>query len=220
MIAEILPQHVASCAVFHDLPYEVLGQQEEVAISGAVEQRRREFATVRACARTALARLGVPAAPIPRGQRGAPQWPTGVVGSMTHCEGYRAAAVALARDVAAIGIDAEPNSALPKEVLGLVSHPQERLQVDELASSCAGVHWDRLLFCAKEAVFKAWYPATRRELDFQDAVITIDASRGLFTARLLMEELVLDGRAIRELPGRWLSENGLLATSITIPRRL
>ncbi|WP_423832395.1 hypothetical protein [Streptomyces manipurensis] len=75
-------------------------------------RRRAQFATARACARRALAGLGrEPVALLP-GPGGAPQWPSGVVGSITHCEGYRAAVAAPAGVVAALGIDAEPAGAV------------------------------------------------------------------------------------------------------------
>lgn len=40
---------------------------------------------------------------------------SGITGSITHCLQYRAAAVALARDVVSLGVDAEPNEALPDQ---------------------------------------------------------------------------------------------------------
>ena len=85
MIADILPPQVAVTEEFGDLPDVRLFPAEEAVIADAVDRRRREFATARACARAALAKLGVPAAPIVPGSRGAPQWPPGVVGSITHC---------------------------------------------------------------------------------------------------------------------------------------
>ena len=98
MIEKILPAGVASAEVFADLPDAVLFPQEASALATAVEKRRREFATGRACARRALDDLGIAPSAILPGERGAPQWPPGIVGSITHCAGYRAAAVALATD--------------------------------------------------------------------------------------------------------------------------
>ena len=71
----------------------------------------------------ASARLGVPPAPILPGERGAPQWPAGYAGSITHCAGYRAAAVARTREMLTIGVDAEPHDVLPDGVLDHVSLP-------------------------------------------------------------------------------------------------
>ncbi len=120
MLAELLPPEVAAAEVFYDPPGLGLYPEEEACVARAVEGRRREFTTVRHCARAALARLGVGPSAITKGDRGAPRWPEGVVGSMTHCAGYRGAAVARTADLTAIGIDAEPNEPLPAGVLDLI----------------------------------------------------------------------------------------------------
>ncbi|MER6333644.1 hypothetical protein ABT298_30840, partial [Streptomyces sp. NPDC001034] len=86
-----------------------------VALSTS-DERRREFATVRMCARTAPARLWVAPVPVvPRGgvetrARHAPSWPDGIVGGMTRCRGYRAAAVLRDDVLASLGIDGEPHT--------------------------------------------------------------------------------------------------------------
>jgi 4'-phosphopantetheinyl transferase EntD len=108
------------------LPGEALLPEEEVLVARAVGQRRAEFTTVRTCARIALGRLGLPPAPLLSGPKREPLWPAGVVGSITHCDGYRAAAVARASEVAAIGIDAEPHDPLPAGILDRVTLPAER----------------------------------------------------------------------------------------------
>src|SRR5690242_12311145 len=91
VIEWILPSRVAAAESFGDDPAAELFPQEFDSIARATELRRKEFATGRACARAALARLGRPSAAVLRGPGGAPQWPEGVVGSITHCVGYRAA---------------------------------------------------------------------------------------------------------------------------------
>jgi 4'-phosphopantetheinyl transferase EntD len=85
---------VACAESFVDPPEAVLFPEEEAVIARAVPKRRQEFTTARHCARTALATLGAPPAPILPGEMGAPTWPPGYVGTMTHCAGYRAAAIA------------------------------------------------------------------------------------------------------------------------------
>src|ERR1022692_2231466 len=74
----------------------------------------------------ALARLGLPPVPIVPGLRGAPQWPSGIVGSMTHCAGYRASAVARMQDMLILGLDAEPDHRLPDGVLDAIATADER----------------------------------------------------------------------------------------------
>ena len=152
MIADILPVAVTSAETFGDTPAAMLFPEEEARMARAVDKRRREFTTGRACARAGLAKLGCQPTPILPGERGAPRWPPGVVGSITHCHGYRASAVAHARDVLALGIDAEPSDPVPDRVLDAVAGPGERAGLATLAATAHGVCWDRLLFCAKEAV--------------------------------------------------------------------
>jgi 4'-phosphopantetheinyl transferase EntD len=218
MIEKILPGGIASAEAFHDTPGDVLFPEEEASVARAVAKRRGEFTTARACARRALEGLGLPPAPIPRGERGAPQWPPGITGSITHCAGYRAAAVAWSANFAAIGIDAEPNGPLPDGVLNTISLPSERRMLSELAEAEPGISWDRILFCAKETVYKAWFPLARRWLGFEDAEFVISATDGSFGARILVpvpegaEALARDS-----LPGRWLMSDGLVVTAMALP---
>jgi 4'-phosphopantetheinyl transferase EntD len=214
VIEAILPTGVACAEAFSDPPHTVLFPAEEALVARAVDKRRREFATGRDCARSALAALGVAPAPILAGDRGAPLWPPGFVGSITHCSGYRAAAVAAACDARAIGVDAEPDDALPDGVLSTVALPGERARLRDLALAAPGVSWDRLLFCAKEATYKAWFPLTGRWLGFEDADITINPADGTFDARLLVEAPADIGFALTGFSGRWLAASGLILTAI------
>jgi 4'-phosphopantetheinyl transferase EntD len=215
MIGSVAPQ-AAGAETHADVPERTMFAAEAALVARAPAGRRREFATVRCCARAALRRIGVVGVPIlPDAQR-APQWPVGVVGSMTHCEGYRAAAVARSDELWAIGIDAEPHDPLPDEALGLLLRDEERAALPTLADADPTLHWDRIAFCAKEAVFKAWFPLTRRWLDFANVAITVDPA-GTFTARLLARGARAGGRDPEMFAGRWVVDRGLVATATSIP---
>jgi 4'-phosphopantetheinyl transferase EntD len=215
MIEALLPAAVRVVESFTDPPDAALHPQEWGYVERAVDARRREFTTGRHCARAALGRLGVPPAAIGKGERGAPCWPAGVVGSITHCAGYRAAAVARACDLTTIGIDAEPAEPLPDGVLDLVSTAAERVRLAALADARPGVAWDRVLFSAKESVYKAWFPLTGAWLDFEGADVTIDPSAGTFVARILVPGATVVGDARGELGGRFAVGDGLAVTAIT-----
>lgn len=221
MIEQILPGAVASVEAFDDPPDAVLYPGEAELISRAVDKRRREFRTVRHCARLALRRLGLPPAPVLRGERGEPQWPPGVVGSMTHCAGYRAAAVARSEDLCTVGIDAEPHQALPAGVLAMVALDEEQDTLRQLAAADPATCWDRILFCAKESVYKAWFPLMRDWLGFEDAAVTIipgttDSAQGTFSARLLVAGPTIAGESLTQLDGRWLHRDELIITTIAL----
>jgi 4'-phosphopantetheinyl transferase EntD len=186
--------------------------EEESLMEGAVALRRAEFATARACARQALRNLGLPPGPILRGAKREPLWPKGIVGSITHCTGYRAAAVARANQVLTIGIDAEPHAAIEARVTRRVLDEEERAWI---AGAPAGVHWDRLIFSAKESVYKAWFPLTRRWLGFDEARVAIDPGTGVFEARLLVQS---PANMPHALSGRYLISDGLVITAIAVMR--
>lgn len=218
----ILPPRVAAVEAFGDVPGATLFPAEAAVVARAVSQRRTEFASARACARAALVQLGEPPVPVLPGARGAPQWPSGLAGSITHCEGYRAAAIARTVDIAALGVDAEPNAALPDGVYDMIALASEQARIAGLAAAEPSVCWDRLLFCAKEAVYKAWFPVAGCWLDFHEADVTIDsaavgAQRGTFSARLLVPGPLVAGSPLTEVRGRWLAARGLLLAAAVVP---
>jgi 4'-phosphopantetheinyl transferase EntD len=217
VIEEILPAGVVAVDTREELLDIELFPQERAALGQAVEKRRREFITARACARQALAQLGVAPAPIATGERGQPLWPAGLVGSITHCAGYRACALARAGELAGVGIDAEPNASLPEGVLGQIARVEECPRLTELARTEPAVHWDRLLFSAKEAVYKVWFPIARCWLGFEDATLTFDPVGRTFQARLLKPWPDGVTRFPPALEGRWLAREGLVLTAIALP---
>ncbi|MEF9887225.1 4'-phosphopantetheinyl transferase family protein [Streptomyces sp. P9-A4] len=224
MIARLVPGVVATAWRHDDTEPVSLFPEETAVVARAVAKRRREFATVRLCARLALRDLGLPATPLTPGPRGEPRWPRGVAGSMTHCAGYRAAALARTTDVVSIGIDAEPAEALPEGVFEGVTLPEERRHLATLADRTPELPWGRLLFSAKESVFKTWYPLTGRGLEFEEATLEFtrdsaaDPHTGTFRAGLSVPGPVVDGTRRDHFTGRWLVREGLVLTAIVLTR--
>jgi 4'-phosphopantetheinyl transferase EntD len=203
----------AACAyALDDVPESTMFPAEAAVVAHATGARRREFATVRYCARRALRRLGVDPGPILPDADGVPRWPAGVVGSMTHCAGYRAAIVARPDRLRGIGVDAEPHAPLPGPARDLVVRDEERPRLRILAEADPGRHWDRILFCAKEAAYKAWFPATRRWLDFADISVAV-CSEGTFLARVLVPDPRMPAAGRDGLAGRWIVERGVVVAA-------
>ncbi|MFE6844612.1 4'-phosphopantetheinyl transferase [Streptomyces sp. NPDC057686] len=222
VITDLLPPQAVAWESFQDHPEFVPHQAEAASLRSSARGRRREFANGRYCAHRALERLGAPAASIPAGERGAPGWPRSVVGSITHCRGYTAAAVARRGEIVALGIDAEPHLPLDAEVLEFVAGPEERALVAELLARRPEVRWDRLLFSAKESVYKAWFPATGLFLGFLQACVRFDPSAGTFRADV--PDAVRAGARLpggTRLPtrftGRWRVSGDVLVTAVAVP---
>ena len=221
LIGRVLPTSVQAVELVGEATFGGLYPQEEEVVARAVETRRREFATGRRCARAALGRLGHPPVPLLPGPGGAPAWPAGVRGSVTHCPGYAAAAVGERSSFTTVGIDAEPDEALPDGVLDLVATAAERAWLEGSRTpggADGGPHWDRLLFSAKESAYKAWFPVVGEWIEPQETEIRFGPGDGTFAVHLRRDGLSDDGRPVTRLPGRWARGAGLLITAVVLPR--
>jgi 4'-phosphopantetheinyl transferase EntD len=69
-----------------------------------------------------------------------------------------------------------------------------------------------VLFSAKESVYKAWFPLTRRWLGFEEADIDLRTD-GSFTVTLLTGGSD-QADALRGFAGRWAVAGGLTATAV------
>lgn len=162
-------------------PSAVFDAAEEAAIARAVARRRDEFTTGRRLAREALARLGCVAASLPPDPDRVPRWPEGFVGTISHSGGLCAALAGRARDLVGIGIDIEETARIRPGLASLICRPDET-DLDAIG----GVNDLILLrFVAKEAFFKAYFPATRAFLDFHDVRVAVDPASNRFEARLM-----------------------------------
>jgi 4'-phosphopantetheinyl transferase EntD len=212
MISAIVPAGVAVSEAAGDLGDALLLPEEAAALGRVSEGRLREYTISRACARRALAKLDIAPAPILSGSKREPLWPAGIVGSITHCSGYCAVAVARFEVFATIGIDAEIHAELPPGVLATVALEEELEGMRSLPAS--GIHWDRVLFCAKESVYKAWYPLARNWLGFKDALVTVQPELATFHARLLVPGPLVNRQSVTSFHGRYLVQNSLVIAAV------
>jgi enterobactin synthetase component D / holo-[acyl-carrier protein] synthase len=206
---------VAFEAAIGDWPAQDLLGQETDAVRRAGPVRRREFIAGRTLARRALAALGAPAAPVPRGADRAPIWPDGYLGSIAHCETACCAVAARSRDARSLGVDLEPDRPLSEALIPLIVSAEELARFERLGARSAA-EWTALAFCAKEAFYKSWFVLNRRHLDFRDVDVDLvpdGPGAGRFTADVPGEDAALLAKAAYE--GRWRLESGLIWTGVT-----
>ncbi|MEU1122460.1 4'-phosphopantetheinyl transferase superfamily protein [Streptomyces sp. NPDC005899] len=218
MIAEVVPTGVRAREAFDDDGPDgavALFATEQAVVEGVLDERRKEFTTVRGCARAALTALGVDPAPLVPGPLGAPGWPAGVVGSMTHCRNYRAAAVALTEDFAALGIDAEPREPLSRFMAERIVTDVEAGWLRQDFPPAAGLPLDRLLFCAKEASYKAFSPWGGTRFGFRDFTVRLRPD-GTFRAAPPAPEPPIGSPGPAGLTGRWVARSGLLLSVVAV----
>lgn len=170
-----------------DLLYPV----ERAAVANAVPKRVREFAAGRNCARRALASLGAAPIAIPMGKDRAPVWPSGYVGSISHSHGVCCAVAARREHVEAIGVDVELASPLSDELANRVCRRDELDHVSDLPALAKG-DWFKLVFSAKETLYKCYYPLARSFLDFQDVSIRFALDPGSRSTGTFRGNLVVD----------------------------
>ena len=88
----------------------------------------------------------------------------------------------------------------------MICLPAERPQLGVLAIPNA----DRLLFSAKETLYKAWFPLARRWLGFEQASVVLHRDGRL-------ELNVLVAGPLATVHGRWLARDGLILTAAAVP---
>jgi len=163
-------------------PSHVFDEEAATLSPKAVLRRRESFALGRAAAHDALAALGVPVAPVPKANTGEPLWPEGVVGAISHTGGFGVAVVGRSAQYRGIGVDLEGlTRGLDATADHLVCTPAEAAWAAEGADNRRRI----MLFCAKEAIFKALYPIEHVWLGLLDAELTWREADGAFDAVLL-----------------------------------
>jgi 4'-phosphopantetheinyl transferase EntD len=215
--APLLPEWVRVAEIEPALVHPaMLPTEEQSFVVGAVDRRRREFAAGRILVRQLLESLGQEAI-LGRASDGRPDWPAGIVGSITHCATLAAAAVARQRDCAGIGIDIEVEHALPQGVARLLFSEQEQRWIEH-GDSAARAQTVLRAFCAKEALFKAIYPLTRRIPPVGALTVEPCATGQGFVGRLGVELAPFHKDTV--LKGRWSARGGHVGAAVVIARTI
>ncbi len=208
----LFPSEVVVEARDPALPCEPLLPEEAALVAKAIDKRRREFAAVRHCARSALRRIGVAPTALLSGPQREPLWPPGVVGSMTHTDGVCAAAVARAERFVSLGIDVEPDAPVSDDLQARICTLDELGGAERLGlERGVGV---RMIFCIKEAFYKCQFPISGQFLGFFDVRVRLEPER--FAAELCVAAGPLARGTVIE--GRWQRVGGLLAAGAWVSR--
>jgi len=216
--AQLFDAPVSCCIATPEMYSANLWGEEANCIAGAVTKRRREFIAGRTAARRALLDLGIPEGPILGNRDRSPIWPPGVVGSISHCDSCCVAVVGRRGELKSLGIDVELAEPLHDDILRMVSDDTERSQcyIDLSLQRC---NLGKLIFCAKEAFYKCYYPLTATVLDFLDVSVHFSESkengRGEFYASLKRPDHPNLPQG-SNLKGRWYIADGLIFAGATL----
>ncbi|QKD02809.1 4'-phosphopantetheinyl transferase family protein [Mesorhizobium loti] len=175
-LAAIAPNGIRTgCRLIRDGDETHLLPEEACSIPARRPAMRRASGAARRIVHGLLADAGVNDFALLRTPSGAPAWPGGITGSLAHDDDMAVAAVAEIGRIRSLGIDVEPALPLPDDIFALVASPADRTETVD--RHLAG----RILFAAKEAVYKAAYPLDRQVLGYEDIAVDLKAGRATTT---------------------------------------
>lgn len=214
-LATLLPDDVVSVVASprHQRMPLLDDEADYVASRNMHPHREYEFRAGRACAHEAMADFGFDRWPLLPAPTREPQWPHGIVGSITHCPGYCAAAVTRERSCTGIGIDATTIERVGEDVAPIVCCKEELERVRRCAPAGRRLLL-AMIFSAKESVFKAVFPSTRITFDFEHVAVRFDPD-GSFQARASNRLLA---QLIGEIDGRFEVRGSTLITAVVFHR--
>ena len=177
MLPNPFPDHISFCLLpIHSTSNQKLHPAEENYFSQLSSVSRKEhYRSGRICAGEVLSKLGARGQPVLRDpQTREPLWPEGISGAITHSGNWAAAAAGKTSDVLGIGIDLED---LERQVDSRISRhvciPEEQKWLQECGEDFLEQNL-KIIFSAKESIFKAFFPYTRTYLHFHDARILME----------------------------------------------
>jgi 4'-phosphopantetheinyl transferase EntD len=144
-----------------------LDPEEALSVARAVPKRLGEFAAGRLCARSALARFGIASFAVRVARDRQPLWPAGLVGSITHTQGFCAAVVGEQARFVGLGLDSENADAVSPDLRPSICIAAELAWIASLPAR-QRTRAATLVFAAKEAFYKCQYPSTGEWLSFSD----------------------------------------------------
>ncbi len=170
--------------------------------------RFRDFGHGRACARLALEQLELIDCPVPVGKQREPLWPDNIAGSLSHTEHFAAAVVARKSEISALGIDLEPAEDLPENILTRVCRVEE---IERLHPAGDRYRQAKLIFSAKESLYKTLWPILKLFIGFHDMEITLREQDCSWSATSHTDQYPTD--LVARLQGRYLLTDDLIISS-------
>ena len=200
----------------HDQEFLILSEEHAIAESFGSQKRREEFILGRICAHRALSRFALEYEPILRNpETREPCWPNSVWGSISHSAGFAAVAVGLKKEINGIGIDLESfSSALDIKISKHVCVTSELEWLKSLETKQARRAL-RIIFSAKESIFKCLYPKTKTYFGFKDAEVSVNDEENKFSFKILKS---FPCKIQQDFPqhGRYAEINKMLLTAVYI----
>lgn len=179
-----------------DVDHSFLTEQEAELISNRHASYQQNFIRGRICAKRALESMGFKMADLEllRLPDGQVSWPEGVVGSISHTDGFAGAIVGWKSDFQSVGLDIEKKNRVHPSIWDRVFTENEK---EILLQYSKELHAEKAteIFSLKEAFYKFQWPLTNRFLGMRD--VEWDAPKFFFSESISLPSyrcfLTVDG---------------------------
>ena len=192
--------------------YSHLHCDEKKCVQNAIAKRRREFSTGRYCAHGALRDLGVESGPILSGEKREPLWPVGIKGSISHSSTNAVAVVSRDPLLISVGLDVESAEAISDRIRDMVCTKQD---IENLGIYVDNPIYWKLIFSAKESIYKCLFPIVRKWIGFSHANLQFDFPSGRFIIKM-DESLEIPRDYLDAMQGRFILSKSQLFTCVEI----
>lgn len=179
------------------------------------EVRKLTYTLGRGCAHCILEKYGYNNFPILKDISGAPVFPETLTGSISHTNNWAVAAMAKNDIVKGIGIDIEDLSRkVNPGIKRIIATPDEKKTIEDLPKNqqdkCI-----KIIFSAKESIYKCVYSISGVPLKFQDLSIKFIDKPGMFSWYLSVECKNLQPESFQYI-GKFVIKDDLVMTSVWI----
>ncbi len=169
---------------YEDNLFNILGVPYPAKLERAVVKRKAEFLAGRYCANKSLSKLDIVDFSINTGDHGSPIWPSGIIGSISHCTNNAISVACRDGQFFGVGIDIE--SIISTETRNNIQHLI--LSEDEVLLLNQSENKSLLFtiaFSVKESFFKAAYGTVRNYLNFDAvSIIAINTSNNTIELKI------------------------------------
>ena len=160
-------------------PAKSIDRAEWQRVASAGAKRQREYACGRYYSHQLLQQIGFGELVIGSDAKGCPQWPTGIVGSISHTNDYCVAMLARTENYVSVGADLEEAGRMKESLWPRLFTPVEIERISRVEEADEQMRLAAILFSAKEAFYKCDYPLNQQSYEFTDVEVSIDDARRL-----------------------------------------
>ncbi|UXP34081.1 4'-phosphopantetheinyl transferase superfamily protein [Reichenbachiella agarivorans] len=196
--------HVISFFTNEDVGTEILHTEEQKVAIHYESKRLLDFCRGRYCAHQCLKQVGM-TSPILKETSGAPKWPIGMTGSISHSQHLAGAILASHQIYQTIGLDIETIGRVQPDLWDLFFTSDE-IKLLSSANNAESEFLSTLFFSMKETFYKMQYQLTKSFIDFHDCEVILSGNEYYIKPLIQMPKTMSNGSHYKMDFQRWKNE--------------